>query len=130
MALFIYFLLIIISYINCYNNTFLSNVTADSIASYSRENGYEGCVALYDKGANTTETCTQFKLEYPYTCCRVHYEVDGYSNDFCMPIANNADAIGDVVSSFDNADELDIDCNSYLIKLWKNLMLLLVIFLL
>ena len=62
---FIYFLLII-SFINCYNNTFMKNVTADSIANYSRENGYEGCLALYDRGANTTETCTQFKLEYPY----------------------------------------------------------------
>ena len=68
--------------------------------------------------------------EFPYICCRVHYEIDGFTNDFCMPIANNAGAIGDVVSSFDNADELDIACNSYLIKLWKNLMLLLVIFLL
>ena len=126
MALFIYFLLIIISYINCYNNTFLSNVTADSIAHYSRENGYEGCVALYDRGANTTETCTQFKLEYPYTCCRVHYELEGYKNDFCMPIANNADAIGDVVDAFDNADEVDIDCHSFMMKSFGKLFLFLI----
>ena len=108
-----------LSLINCYNNTFLKNVTADSIANYSRENGYEGCYALYDRGANDTETCTQFKLEYPYICCRVHYGLGGFSNDFCMPIANNEDAIGDVVSSFSNADELDIDCHSNIIKLIK-----------
>ena len=125
---FIYFLLLI-SYINCYNYTLLKNVTADSIANYSRENGYAGCMALYDRGANTTETCTQFKLEHPYTCCRVHYEIDGFTNDFCMPIANNADAIGDVVSSFDNADELVVDCNSNIIKFYKSLILFLVIFL-
>ena len=107
----------------------MKNVTADSLANYSRENGYEGCLALYDRGANTTETCTQFKLEYPYICCRIHYEIEGYKNDFCMPIANNAPAIGDVVSSFDNADILEIACNSNIIKLCKNLILLVVIYL-
>ena len=124
---FILILLIIkSSLINCYNNTLLKKVTKDDISGYHRENGYEGCYALYDSGANDTETCTQFKLEYPYTCCRVHYELDGYKNDFCMSIANNADAIGDVVDAFDNADELDIDCHSFMIKSFMKLLLFII----
>ena len=123
------FLDLLILFINCYNNTLLKNVTKDSIASYSREEGYQGCYALYDNGANDTETCTQFKLEHPYTCCRVHYELDGYKNDFCMPIANNADAIGDVESSFSNADELDIDCHSHVIKFVRKVFFFLFLFL-
>ena len=114
------------SFIKCYNNTLLKGATKDSIANYSRDDGYEGCWALYDGGANDTETCTQFKLEVPYTCCRVHYELEGYKNDFCMPIANNADAIGDVVDAFDNADEVDIDCHSLMIKSFEKLFLSLI----
>ena len=120
---------ICLSFIECYNNTLLVNVTAKSIEKYSKDDGYEGCYALYDRGANKTETCTQFKLEYPYICCKVHYEVDGYKNDFCMPIANNPDAIGDIVSSFDNADELEIDCHSKMIKFIKHSILIIYILL-
>ena len=112
-------LTICLSFIECYNNTLLVNVTANSIKKYSKDNGYEGCYALYDRGANSTETCTQFKLEFPYICCKVHYEVEGYKNDFCMPIANNPDSIGDVVSAFKNANNLDINCYSYMIKFFK-----------
>ena len=119
-ALKLFLILIInISFIKCYNNTELRYVTKDTIANYSREEGYEGCYALYDRGANDTETCTQFKLEYPYICCKVHYEVEGYKNDFRMPIANNPDSIGDVVSAFKNANNLDINCYSYMIKFFK-----------
>ena len=114
------------SFIKCYNNTLLKGATKDSIANYSRDDGYEGCWALYDGGANDTETCTQFKLEVPYTCCRVHYELEGYKNDFCMPIANNADAIGDVVDAFDNADEVDIDCHSFMMQSFGKLFLFLI----
>ena len=130
-ALKLFLILIInISFIKCYNNTELRYVTKDTIANYSREEGYEGCYALYDRGANSTETCTQFKLEFPYICCKVHYEVDGYKNDFCMPIANNADAIGDIVSSFGNADELEIDCQSKMIKFIKKSILMIFILML
>ena len=114
--LLLYLLLsIYISLVDCYNNTNLKIVTKEYISRFSREDGYEGCYALYDSGANDTETCTQFQLEFPYICCRVHYELDGFKNDFCMPIANNPDAIGDVVKSFKNAEELDIDCHSNII---------------
>ena len=123
---FIIILTICSSFIKCYNNTLLKGATKDSIAHFSRENGYDGCWALYDGGANDTETCTQFQLEVPYTCCRVHYELEGYKNDFCMPIANNADAIGDVVDAFDNADEVDIDCHSFMMKSFGKLFLFLI----
>ena len=43
-----------------------------------------------------------------------------------MPIANNADAIGDVVDAFDNADELDIDCHSFMIKSFMKLLLFII----
>ena len=123
---FIIILSIYSSFIKCYNNTELKGATKDSIADFDRENGYDGCWALYDGGANDTETCTQFQLEVPYTCCRVHYELEGYKNDFCMPIANNADAIGDVVDAFDNADEVDIDCHSFMMKSFGKLFLFLI----
>ena len=116
----------LITFINTYNNTLLRNVTKDSISTLE---GYDGCYALYDRGANDTATCTQFVLDSPYICCRVHYEIDGYSNDFCMPIANNADAIGDVVSSFSNADDLDVDCRSNLINLDKKAIIFLLMIL-
>ena len=54
-ALKLFLILIInISFIKCYNNTELRYVTKDTIANYSREEGYEGCYALYDRGANDT----------------------------------------------------------------------------
>ena len=43
-----------------------------------------------------------------------------------MPIANNADAIGDVVDAFDNADEVDIDCHSFMMKSFGKLFLFLI----
>ena len=46
-----------------------------------------------------------------------------------MPIANNADAIGDVVSSFSNADDLDVDCRSNLINLDKKAIIFLLMIL-
>ena len=124
------FLLIIFQYISlskCYNNSHLKKVTANDLKNYSRENGYEGCYALYDSGANETETCTQFKLEVPYICCKVHYEIGDFKNDFCMPIANNSKAISDVKSSFSNADDVEILCQSLLYKLSPYLLLLLII---
>ena len=124
------FLLIIFQYISlskCYNNSHLKNVTANDLKNYSRENGYDGCYALYDSGANETETCTQFKLEVPYICCKVHYEIGDFKNDFCMPIANNSKAISDVKSSFSNADDVEILCQSLLYKLSPYLLLLLII---
>ena len=42
-----------------------------------------------------------------------------YKNDYCMPIAYNAEAIGDVVEAFNNADEVDIDCYSEMIIFFK-----------
>ena len=108
----IYISLILICFINCYNNSYLRNTTKAELDKYSREDGYAGCYALYDSGANDTETCTQFKLEYPYICCRVHYEVDDYKNDFCMPIANNTKSLSDVENAFQNAKNVQIDCNS------------------
>ena len=126
----ILFLLIIFEYIslsNCYNNSKLKNVTANDLKNYSRENGYEGCLALYDSGANETETCTQFKLEDPYICCKVHYKLGDFENDFCMPIANNKKAIKDVKTSFKNADEVEILCQSLFYKLSSYLLLLLLI---
>ena len=126
----ILFLLIIFEYIslsNCYNNSKLKNVTANDLKNYSRENGYEGCLALYDSGANDTETCTQFKLEVPYICCKVHYKIGDFENDFCMPISNNSKAIKDVKKSFKNADEIEILCQSLFYNLSCYLLLLLLI---
>ena len=126
----ILFLLIIFEYIslsNCYNNSKLKNVTANDLKNYSRENGYEGCLALYDSGANDTETCTQFKLEVPYICCKVHYKIGDFENDFCMPISNNTKAIKDVKKSFQNADEIEILCQSLFYNLSSYLLLLLLI---
>ena len=126
----ILFLLIIFEYIslsNCYNNSKLKNVTANDLKNYSRENGYEGCLALYDSGANDTETCTQFKLEVPYICCKVHYKIGDFENDFCMPISNNSKAIKDVKKSFKNADEIEILCQSLFYNLRSYLLLLLLI---
>ena len=116
-----------ISFSNCYNNSFLKNVTANDLKNYSRENGYAGCYALYDSGANETETCTQFKLEIPYICCKVHYEIGDFKNDFCMPISNNSKAIKDVKKAFRNADEIEIDCKSSSYNLSSYLLLLLLI---
>ena len=118
---FLLFILFIITpQILCYNNTNLKNVTPEYLEQFDRvQDGYEGCWALYDSGVNSTEICTQFELEYPYRCCRVHYEVGGYKNDYCMPIAYNAEAIGDVVEAFNNADEVDIDCYSEMIIFFK-----------
>ena len=129
----ILFLLIIFEYISlsiCYNNSLLKNVTANDLAKYDREKGYEGCYALYDSGANETETCTQFKLEDPYLCCKVHYEIGDFKNDFCMPIANNTKAIKDVINSFNNADEIEILCKSSLYNLSSYLLLLILILIL
>ena len=103
---------ICLSFIECYNNTLLVNVTAKSIEKYSKDDGYEGCYALYDNGANDTETCTQFHLEFPYLCCKVHYEIGEFKNDFCMPIADNTKALSDVEYAFRNADNVEIDCFS------------------
>ncbi len=118
----------ILSYITCYNNSHLKNVTADYLEKFSREEGYEGCYALYDSGANSTEICTQFKLEEPYLCCKVHYEIGDFKNDFCMPIANNEKSLKDVKNSFKNADEVDIDCYALFFK--YNIYLLLILFIL
>ena len=107
-----FMILNLISFSICYNSSNLTHVTAAKLANYSRENGYEGCYALYDNGANETETCTQFKLEYPYICCKVHYEIGDYKYDFCMPIANNTKALKDVRYAFRNAKNLDISCFS------------------
>ena len=115
--LFIYISLVLISFINCYNSSFLKNITKADLERYSKDNGYEGCYALYDSGANDTETCTQFKLEYPYICCRVHYEIDDFKNDFCMPIANNTKSLSDVENAFQNAKNVEIDCNSTNLKI-------------
>ena len=128
----ILFLLIIFEYISlsiCYNNSFLKNVKANDLLKYDREKGYEGCYALYDSGANETETCTQFKLEVPYICCKVHYEIKEKKNDFCMPIANNTKAIKDVINSFDNADVIEILCKSSFYNLSSYLLLLLILIL-
>ena len=116
----------LILYIACYNSSHLKNVTAIDLENYSRENGYNGCYALYDSGANNTETCTQFKLEYPYICCKVYYRIGDFSNSFCMPIANNEKAIGDVEDAFDNADDIDIACYSYPFKYSYYLFLVLI----
>ena len=102
----------ILSFAICYNSSKLKHVTAQSLANYSRENGYEGCYALYDNGANDTETCTQFHLEFPYLRCKVHYEIGDFKNDFCMPIANNTKALSDVEYAFRNAENVEIDCFS------------------
>ena len=128
----ILFLLIIFEYISlsiCYNNSHLKNVTAKDLEKYDREKGYDGCYALYDSGANETETCTQFKLEDPYLCCKVHYEIGDFKNDFCMPIANNTKAIKDVINSFDNADVIEILCKSSFYNLSSYLLLLLILIL-
>ena len=128
----IYSLIIIlqlISFISSYNNSALKNVTANDLQNYSRTNGYEGCYALYDSGANETATCTQFKLETPYICCKVHYQIGDFKNDFCMPISNNEKALKDVVNSFDNADEIEIDCNSLPFEFSFSLFLILFILL-
>ena len=128
--IFIIFIMIYISNIFCYNSTNLKNVSAEYIATFDKQNGYEGCYALYDSGATSTENCTQFELEYPYKCCKVHYSIGSYSNDYCMPIADNPDAIGDVVDAFENTDEIDIDCysqmNIFFIKLFFLLFVLLI----
>ncbi len=100
-----------INLIFCYNNTDLKKTKDTDIASYSRDNGYDGCYALYDQGANSTEVCTQFKLKPPYTCCKVYYEVGtDFKNEFCMPIVNTKKGLKDVKYAFRNADELDIQC--------------------
>ena len=109
-------LLYFISLTNCYNSSFLKNVTEDSLKNYSREDGYDGCYALYDTGANETETCTQFKLEFPKICCKVHFEIGDFKNDFCMPIANNTKALSDVTYSFRHANKIEISCISKIIN--------------
>ena len=106
------FIFLIISY----NNSELKHVTADDLEHYSREDGYKGCYALYDSGANETEICTQFKLEEPYLCCKIHYKIGDFQNDFCMPVANNEKSLKDVKKSFKNADDIYIDCNSLYFK--------------
>ncbi len=116
-----------ISFLSCYNNSHLKNVTANDLVNYSRTDGYNGCYALYDSGANETETCTQFKLETPYVCCKVHYEIGDFKNDFCMPIANNSKAIKDVKNSFSNADDIEILCKSLFYNLKPYLLLLLIL---
>ena len=103
----------IISFSICYNNSDLKKVTANDLIGKS---GYEGCYALYDSGANETETCTQFKLENPYICCKVHFEIGDFHNDFCMPIANNTKALGDVEYAFRHASNVEIDCYSLIFK--------------
>ena len=118
----------ILSFIKCYNNSHLKNVTADDLEKYSREDGYAGCYALYDSGANSTEICTQFKLEPPYVCCRVHYRIGDFRNDFCMPISKNERSLKDVVNAFYNADDIDIDCYSLFFK--YNFCFLLILFIL
>ena len=115
----------ILSYITCYNNSHLKNVTADYLEKFSREEGYEGCYALYDSGANSTEICTQFKLEEPYLCCKVHYEIGDFKNDFCMPIANNTKSLSDVKNAFRHAKNVEIDCNSLSFKIGFYLCLIL-----
>ena len=116
----LYQLLILLNFlflITCYNNTNLKRVTADDIEHFDREkDGYAGCNALYDSGANETETCTQFKLEIPYICCKVHYKIGEFTNDFCMPISNNEKSLSDVEKAFKNADEVYIDCYSLYFK--------------
>ena len=120
-------LLILLNFIfliTSYNNTYLKNVTADDLEQYDRElDGYKGCYALYDSGANETETCTQFKLEVPYLCCKVHYKIGDFQNDFCMPISNNEKSISDVKKSFKHADEIEIDCNFFYFNI-KNILLI------
>ena len=115
---YVNFLLILdfISFTNCYNSSSLKHVTEDSLKNYSKENGSEGCYALYDTGANYTETCTQFILDFPYICCKVHYEIGDFKNDFCMPIANNTKALSDVTYSFRHADKIEISCISKIIN--------------
>ena len=109
----IYFSIILICFINCYNNSHLRNITRDELEKYIKNNdSYGGCYALYDTGANDTETCTQFILSHPYICCKVHYEVDDFKNDFCMPIANNTKSLSDVKNAFRHAKNVEIDCNS------------------
>ena len=125
----IYISLILICFINCYNNSYLKNITKAELDKYSREDGYAGCYALYDSGANDTETCTQFKLTYPYICCKVHYEVDDFKNYFCMPIPNNTKSLSDVKHSFKNAKNVQIDCNSMNNKLPFYILLILLILL-
>ena len=58
----------------------------------------------------------------------VHSE---YTANYIVPKqgANNADAIGDVVSSFSNADDLDVDCRSNLINLDKKAIIFLLMIL-
>ena len=118
-----YIFLHVISFIISYNNTYLKNVTADDIKGLT---GEEGCRALYDSGANTTETCTQFKLNNSYICCRISYTTINYKNDFCMPIMNNSKSIGDVKYAFRHADEVEIDCNAKNIDLSFYLFLIII----
>ena len=96
-----------------YNMTEIINITADDLLNLEPEQGEKGCYLLYDSGANTTEDCTQFILKQPFVCCKVHYEIDIFKNDFCMPVANNTKALEDVKHAFRNAKNVDIDCFSF-----------------
>ena len=78
--------------------------------------------------ANSTEIFTQFKLEPPYACCKVHYEIGDFKNDFCMPISKNEKSLKDVVKAFRHAKNLDIDCYSLFLK--YNFYFLLILFIL
>ena len=127
--IFIYISLILICFINCYNSSNLKNITKAELEKYSREDGYAGCYALYDSGANDTETCTQFKLVHPYICCKVHYEIEDFKNDFCMPVANNSKSIKDIKKAFKNAKNVQIECNSMNFKIPVYLFMILLILL-
>ncbi len=95
----------------------LKKVTENDIAKYDRENGEEGCYALYDSGANTTETCTQFKLKDPYICCQIFYKVGtDFENKFCLPIVNNIAALKDVEYAFRDASYIEINCGTKFIN--------------
>jgi len=101
----------------------------DNETEYQLEltDGDAGCHKYHVTGATSEPMCTQYELSDPnLRCCYIFMRKDSYFNGFCMPIAFNANAIGDVKSSFHNSNELEILC--YINYLFKNLLIYFIFF--
>jgi hypothetical protein len=100
----------------------------DSESEYQVEltGGDAGCHQYHITGATSEPMCTQYELSDPnLRCCYVFMKKDSYYNGFCLPIAYNPLAIGDVKKSFHNSNELEILC--YINKL-ENILFIYFIF--
>ena len=131
MKIFLLILIIIYNNINCG----LVEMPKGEEYEYDPDTEYQveltggdaGCYKYHVTGATSEPMCTQYELSDPnFRCCYIFIKKDSYVNGFCMPIAYNAHAIGDVKSSFHNSDEIEILCNVN--NLSKNLLIYFIFF--